>query len=311
MSKAEITLLIFGGLLLVLTAILLVRIGQLRRQIRSFTARIKERRADDMNQPVSVDYFQKDIIGLANELNAYTTLIKEEVSALQNDRKQLKNIIAGISHDFRTPLTSIKGYLQLLEKSGCLDEKETEYLKIALQKTDYLKSLSDAFFEVSSLEAKTEVVEKEKVNLITFLSELVLGQFDWINAKGLETDINIPEKDLYVLSNKELLNRIFENFFSNMKKYSDKFISLSVDEEGENVIVSLKNDMAYDTDLDVNKVFEAFYRESSRSSEGSGIGLYVVDCLARSLGHKVWADLQDGVFAIYLEIKTSDIDYRE
>lgn len=103
-----------------------------------------------------MEYFDRDIVALAKALNDYSDQIKERNRALEQDRTRLKNVIAGISHDFRTPLTAVKGYLQLMKKGGRIDDRDMEYLDIAIAKTEYLRVLSDAFFEVSYAEAKDE-----------------------------------------------------------------------------------------------------------------------------------------------------------
>lgn len=301
------------GLLLVLVAILFVRIFQYKKQMRLFTERINKRKQEDVNQTVTVEYFDKDIVDLAMALNEYTDLIKNKTLQIEDERRQLKNVIAGISHDFRTPLTAAKGYMQLIKKTGNLDEKNQEYLDIALAKTDYLKVLSDAFFEVSSLEAKNEEVEIAEVNVTKLLSEICLGQYEGINERGLATKIKIPEQDVYVRSNEEMLKRIFENFFSNALKYSKTYLNIDFvcgksagnngpGESGECVEISFANDIDAETIIDTDHVFDAFYRDASRHSEGAGLGLYVVKCLTEKLGHTVEAKCENGVFSVILKM---------
>ncbi len=301
MNNQEIIFVIAGGLLLILAAVLLVRLNQYKRQIRSFTKRINERKSADMNQPVTVDYFDKDVLALADALNEYTDMVKKQILSLEKDRRQIKNVIAGISHDFRTPLTAAKGYMQMIDKNGVLDEKNQEYLDIAMDKMEYLKTLSDAFFEVSAIEANTEQVIMEPVHLTNFMSEQIMSQYDWINESGLDADFYIPEQDIIVISNMQFLGRIFENLFSNARKYAVSKFSLNMKVEERQVMISMKNDMLHSDDFDTQKVFEAFYREASRHNEGTGLGLYVVKCLSDKLGHKVWAESDGEIFEICLE----------
>ncbi len=294
---------IVGGLLLLLAAVLLVRIYQYKRQIRSFTKRICERQSEEMNQPVTVDYFDKNIVLLADALNEYTERVKCCILALEQDRRHLKNVIAGISHDFRTPLTAAKGYMQMIDKSCCLDEKNQEYLDIAMSKTEYLKNLSDAFFEVSAIEANTEPPLLEEVHLTNFVSEQIMSQYEWINNSDIDVDFNIPERDIVILSNAQFLARIFENIFSNARKYTVSKLNISLRAENDYIVLTVENDMVHSDDLDMTRVFDAFYRESSRHSEGTGLGLYVVKCLIEKLGHKVYAKSENDMFTIYLECR--------
>lgn len=290
------------GLLLLLAAILFVRLCQFKRQMRLFAARLRRRKEQDVNQVVTVEYFDRDVEGLAVALNEYTDVLKERLSGLEGDRQHLKNVIAGISHDFRTPLTAAKGYLQLIQKSGRLDEKNREYLDIAMDKTDYLKVLSDAFFEVSSLEAG-EDAEPEAVNLTKLLSELCLGQYQWIRERGIRAAFDIPEQDVIVRSNAVMLNRILGNFFSNARKYSASYLKVTLAGEGDAVLVCVENDVEPGRNTDVTRVFEAFYRDAPRHQEGAGLGLYVVKRLAGRLGHRVWAEAGEDSFRVCLQVR--------
>lgn len=299
---------ILCGLLLLVAAVLFVRIFQYKKQLQSFTARLTERKAADMNQPVTVDYFDKDVLALADALNEYTDLIKQQTANLEGDRRQLKQVIAGISHDFRTPLTAAKGYMQMIEKSGQLDEKNAEYMQIAIEKTNYLKELSDTFFEVSAIEANTEPVQIEEVHLTNLLSELIMGQYEWIQERNLDTDFQIPEKDIIIQSNDQLLSRIMENLFSNAKKYAVSKLQLSLVQSDTGIVITMSNDMEVSEDFDISRVFEAFYRETARHSEGTGLGLYIVKCLADKLGMTVSADAQNTMFIMQLHLPDDSTD---
>lgn len=290
------------GLLLIIVAILSVRIFQYKKQMRLFTKTIQKRKSEDINQIVTVEYFDKDVVELAIALNEYVDIIKKKTVLIEDERKQLKNVIAGIAHDFRTPLTAAKGYMQLIGKSSNLDEKNQEYLEIALAKTDYLKVLSDAFFEVSSLEAKNDKIELNEVNITQLLSEICLGQYEDINERKLTAEIDVPEQDIYVLSNEEMLKRIFENFFSNALKYSKTYLKVNLINTPDEVTITFSNDVEEEFNVDTELIFDAFYRDASRHSEGAGLGLYIVKCLTEKLNHKINVRYVQNTFDIILKI---------
>lgn len=114
---------IISGLLLLLAAVLFIRLIQYKRQMRIFAAKLQKRLHGGVDQEIHVEYFDRDIVALAKALNDYSDQIKERNRALEQDRTRLKNVIAGISHDFRTPLTAVKGYLQLMKKGGRIDDR--------------------------------------------------------------------------------------------------------------------------------------------------------------------------------------------
>lgn len=291
------------GILFILVIGLLVRLLQYKKQVKSFAIRTRERKETGMNQPVSVDIFDKDMLELANALNEYTQQQKEISAQLERDRERLQYVIAGISHDFRTPLTASIGYMQMVKKNGQMGEPDREYLDIALDKTLYLKNLSDEFFELSSVEAATEDVETKPVSITKMLEESILGQYDWMEERRLKTRFEIPSKGVYVLGNEHYLKRILENLFSNMEKYSESYISVELMIEEKQVRLVVENDLPTGEELDCTRIFEPFYRTPSRHKKGSGLGLYVVKCLADKLGYELDARCQDGRFWVEVSMR--------
>lgn len=296
--------------------ILAVRLHQYKRQIKIFAEKTGARVEFDMNAPVSVDYFSKEITDLANALNAYTDKAKKYNLDLVKEQQRLKNVIAGISHDFRTPLTAARGYLQLLDKKGAIGTDERKYYNIIIEKMDYLAMLSDAFFSVSKIEAGGEDIELHRVNITNLLTETLLGQYPWIEENGIRLTADIPEQDIYVMSNEDCLMRIFNNIFSNARKYAETSLSISLKQADpkdknntsdknnkynkNNYILTFENDMELRDEIDSGRVLEAFYRGSSRTSEGSGLGLYIVDQLATRMNHKVEVEINENIFKIIL-----------
>lgn len=296
--------------------ILAVRLHQYKRQIKIFAEKTGARVEFDMNAPVSVDYFSKEITDLANALNAYTDKAKKYNLDLVKEQQRLKNVMAGISHDFRTPLTAARGYLQLLDKKGAIGTDERKYYNIIIEKMDYLAMLSDAFFSVSKIEAGGEDIELHRVNITNLLTESLFGQYPWIEENGIRLTADIPEQDIYVMSNEDCLMRIFNNIFSNARKYAETSLSISLkqaDPEDKNntsdknnkynknnYILTFENDMELRDEVYSGRVLEAFYRGSSRTSEGSGLGLYIVDQLATRMNHKVEVEINENIFKIIL-----------
>lgn len=296
--------------------ILAVRLHQYKRQIKIFAEKTGARVEFDMNAPVSVDYFSKEITDLANALNAYTDKAKKYNLDLVKEQQRLKNVMAGISHDFRTPLTAARGYLQLLDKKGAIGTDERKYYNIIIEKMDYLAMLSDAFFSVSKIEAGGEDIELHRVNITNLLTESLLGQYPWIEENGIRLTADIPEQDIYVMSNEDCLMRIFNNIFSNARKYAETSLSISLKQANpedknntsdknnkynkNNYILTFENDMELRDEIYSGRVLEAFYRGSSRTSEGSGLGLYIVEQLAVRMNHRVEVEINKNIFKIIL-----------
>lgn len=292
------------GLLLIIVAVLFIRVMQYKRQMRIFADKLKARLDGGVDQDIHVEYFDRDILQLANALNDYSDQIKEKNLAVEKDRARLKSVIAGISHDFRTPLTAAKGYMQLMKKGGHVIGKDQEYLDIALAKTDYLRVLSDAFFEVSSAEAKDDEIETADVDVAALLTSQAFEQYDWVKESGVNVTFDIPEQLVIVRSNETMLSRIFANFFSNARKYAKSRMAVRLVCEDGRVEVIFENDIDLDDEIDVDTIFDAFCRGKSRQKEGAGLGLYIVRCLADKLGHEVSAEVAGEVFTIYISMST-------
>lgn len=312
---------------------LFLRLFQYKRQLKSFRDRILKRRNKGITSPVEVDIFNREIVELAIALNEYTDEQKELTLQMERDRERLNYVIAGISHDFRTPLTASYGYMQMVKKSGELSEKSLEYLETALEKTRYLKELSDEFFEMSTMEAKLKNLEMEEVRLDKLVQECILGQYEWVERSDLKAEFQIPETSVYVQGNGYYLKRMIENLFSNFRKYAKTYLKvcLEVTEEGvkliaENDMVSFGSDIQKEvvqgevlntitekTDKEAwcEKVFEPFFRGKARDKEGSGLGLYVVKCLAVAMGYRVWAECEEERFRICLVIPSEKVQEKE
>ena len=290
-------------LLFFLCVWLIVKLTTLKEEMHSITDQIIEKKEGQKSQPVTVDSFGASSLELANAINDYLSKYEEKLKKYAVDREHLQRIIAGISHDFRTPLTSVDGYLQLINKSDELSDKEKEYLGIVISKVRFLRELSDDFLDVSLVE-NNEKVSKKEIALIPFVSEIVLEQNEWIEARGLTTDFDILDKDIKIYTNEHDFRRILENVFSNVKKYAYKQLKLSVlyDNVGSRISIVFENDVFEDYNIDVDEIFEPFVRSKDRHGEGSGLGLYVVKKLCDKLGYEVEATFNKGLFKLEIVI---------
>lgn len=286
------------GILVLLLIIFVVRFFQYKMQIRKFTEAVSECVKTEYEKPVTVDYFDRDILALANALNAYTDLQKEHFLEYEENRRNLNNIIAGISHDFRTPLTAAKGYLQMIEKGDPLSKEQEEYLEIALKKVEDLKQLSDDFFVFSKMQTNEAESEQTEINVNNLLSEVLLEQYEWIEKRGLGTEFFISEKDIIITADIHELKRVFDNLFSNAKKYAVSNLKVMLTEENGKLLFEMQNDFKDGDNLDVNHIFESFYRGAARQQEGTGLGLYVVRNLAEQMGCDVSAECRNGIFVV-------------
>lgn len=280
-----------------------VRLYTINREMQSIKKQIIEKKNAGRNQPFTVDSFGASSVELVNAINDYVFSLEENLKEYARDREHLQRIIAGISHDFRTPLTSAAGYLQLMDKSDGLSDKEKEYLKIVIRKIGFLRELTDDFLDLSLVE-NSDTLSKTEIALIPFISEIALEQNEWIEAKGIKAEFELPEKNIKIITIEHDLRRIFENIFSNARKYANSRLTLNVfyDENNDSVKLIFENDVEKGYDIDIDDIFEPFVRSKDRHGEGSGLGLYVVKKLCGKLGIDIEATFINGVFGIKMNI---------
>ncbi len=298
-----IGLLLLSIILLTLLLAVSFRLLQIKRELCRFAEETQKRKDPSYDQPLKVSFFDKDIIRLAIAADEHMEIQRELAILHKRREQQLSHVISGISHDFRTPLTASTGYLQMVQKTADLSEKEQEYLSIAIQKNQYLKSLSDEFFELNCLTTKPNDEETEQLNFSNLLTECLLSQHSWIEQRGITPQIRIQE-GILLQGSRRHLTRILENLFSNTEKYAVHSLSISLSLQEMNAVLTVTNDLPDSEELHISEIFEPFYRGASRTSEGSGLGLYVVKTLCETLGCMVTANSENGEFSISLTIPT-------
>lgn len=267
-------------LILILAFSLLVLISQ----ICKINKQIEEKRN------VRVSLSNRHIEKLAGLLNEKDRKQKQaELQILQSEDK-LKQSVSNISHDLRTPLTSIKGYLTLLEETDDLEEQK-KYIHILQAKSEYLTSLVQEFYELSVIENRDFNVQLEKVDLNRVVTDVLLDKYKDFSER--QPQIEITDKPVCVVGNDVVCRRIIENLLTNALKYAEGVISLSLDDKGT---FKIKNSTATLSGKDVEYLFEKFYTaDPARSCGSTGLGLYIVKGLLEKINGGIeYAEYKDG-----------------
>lgn len=297
----EIALILLCVCLLVALAGTMIKLAHIKSELKRFSEEVRKLKNIDYEQPVKLTCFDKDVVDLAIAINEHVDI--QRALALEYDQanKRLNNVISGISHDFRTPLTASLGYLQMVQKNGSISGKDKEYLDIAIKKNEYLKELSDEFFELTKLKNSQDEITTEKVNLSNLLSECLLSQYTWLEKRNITPELAISD-GVIITSNAHIVSRILENLFSNAEKYASKRIGVTLSDADGTVVLKVFNDIDDESAIDIKRIFEPFYRASSRSKEGSGLGLYVVKTLCDKFGYQLEAQINEDK-SFFIEIK--------
>lgn len=288
-------------LLSISVLILFLYIIFILKQLKSINKQLDKRLIENTRQPLNIELFNKTITNLSKNINRCLKLEEKRRLESINDQKQFKELISNISHDLRTPLTSIKGYQQLLEKTP-LDKHQVQLLKTAQKYTDELGLLIENFFEYSYLvTAKTEPNFK-KININNLIVECVLSYIAILEEKNL--NVNIKETPpVFVLGDKNMLIRIIENLLNNCAKHSLGDIDIKI-EFLQNAKITFTNPINQDTNINVDKLFHRFYTSDSTRNKSTGLGLSIVEFLVKQMDGNVGAYLNktDHTLSIFFEI---------
>ena len=231
---------------------------------------------------------------LAGNINSITDGLKKSVDSELKSERLKTELITNVSHDIRTPLTSIITYVDLLKKEKDPSKVE-EYVEVLDQKSKRLKILIDDLFEAAKASSGDIPVQLEQIDIVSLITQGLGEVNDKIEASDLEFKINYPEDKVYMKADGRLLWRSIENLLSNIFKYALKGsrVYIDIEDTGNEVLLTFKNISAYELNISAEELMERFKRgDESRFSEGSGLGLSIAGSLI---------ELQGGKFSIQVD----------
>ncbi|MCI8697734.1 MAG: HAMP domain-containing histidine kinase [Oscillospiraceae bacterium] len=232
-------------------------------------------------------------------LNQLLELRQEERAAYRRKEQELRRQIANVSHDLRTPLTSILGYLQLLEGDGLSPEKKAEYLAVVEGRARTLQVFIATFYDLSRIEGGELPLEREKVDLGRALSDQLAASYEQIEEAGLDMEVDLAPDLPPVWADSGAVTRIFSNLLTNALRHGKDALSIRLYREGNGVVSAFSNRAEDLTAEDASHVFERFYTaDKMRTGQSTGLGLAIVKALAERMGHSAAARWEDGVFTI-------------
>ncbi len=283
-------------LVLVLSWLLFMRVCENKR----ITAQMRELEGKDSNTLIHTGYSTESIRELVGEINRlYEKLRRQEIAMLRKSER-LDMMLANISHDLRTPLTSALGYIDMINRSFQNETVESEIkqeLEIVEKRLHRLSELIDAFFEFSKIISSEKEPEKEELSLNAVMEESIVHYYDDYNDRGRKIVFDNSIGRTKILSNRNMLLRIFDNLIGNALKHGigDLLIRL---EKTDGIRISFTNSV-YDGNIDTVHIFDEFYtKDISRTGGNTGLGLAIAKEFTELLGGKIGAEVADGRLAI-------------
>ncbi|MCI9387945.1 MAG: sensor histidine kinase [Lachnospiraceae bacterium] len=269
-------------------------------RLREITAKLSEILEQDTDEQVMVFTDDKTLKELCGQINL---LLLDRQKMKADFRKQeiaSKKMLANISHDIKTPLTVILGYLEIMRLSNCEDE--------ALQKVEtkakQVMDLIDQFFTLAKLESGDKNIEMVQVNINELCRENVLGYYELLVQKDYAVDIIIPEQHIFVQGDRESVRRILGNLLSNAIRYGSdgKYIGFFLREELDFVCIDVVDKGKGIEKQFAASVFERLYTmedSRNRSIQGNGLGLTIARNLARQMGGDILLQSEPGVRTVF------------
>lgn len=230
-------------------------------------------------------------------LNELLETVQKERKSFQQREKAFQKQIESVSHDLRTPLTVMLGYLKLYQKNQAdriADDGElAETIAVLKQKAEAMKKLTGQFYDFSRLAAEDYDLSVTEVDVSRLLRESLAGSFQILEQAQLQITFDLPEHPVWVFGEEAALERIFSNLFQNAGRYSEALFHMEIKEETNTASILFVNDTKMISEEDLQHLFDRFYMQDlARSRGGTGLGLTIARALAEKMGGTLEAELR-------------------
>lgn len=284
-------------LLFTVIIILTIKIYLIKISVREISEGFAEKLQTDTNTLIDISSSDKDIRALADSINKQLAILRKGHHRYVQGDKELKTAITNISHDLRTPLTTICGYLDIMEHMD-KPQKIAEYLDIIDERAALMEQLTEELFRYSVILSEDGAGESEEVFVNQVLAESISGYYAVLTKKGITPRINITENRIIRKLNKTSLSRVFSNLLNNAVKYSDGDLEITLSDMGEIIFANTAKRLS---SIQVERLFDRFYTvETARNS--TGLGLSIARTLAEQMGGSISAKYEGEKLYIILSI---------
>lgn len=290
----EYLLLVIIGILLLIIFVLLTKIYFLRKAAKEITEAFRDRLTADTN--TLIDVFTRDpyMLQLAAAINEQLRILRRQRHKYLSGDKELKEAVTNISHDLRTPLTAICGYMDLLEREE-KSENMARYLSLIGNRVEAMKQLTEELFRYSVI-LSTEEMEMKTVHVNGVLEESIAAFYGALTGRGIRPQISITEHRIERMLNREALGRVFSNILNNALKYSDGDLEIILRDNGEIIFANTASGL---NEVQVGKLFDRFFTvEAARNS--NGLGLAISKTLVEQMGGSIGARYEGSRLSIEL-----------
>ena len=273
-------------------------------QINKISRSLNFFRKHGSSMQITADVYYKEIKKLTEELNLLIDEQRKTENAYKQSDESLKTTITSLSHDIRTPLTSLDGYFQLLTESKTAEERD-RYCKIIKNRIDSLRDMLEELFTYAKLQENSYALEKEKINISKLLFDTTFSFYEDFITAGTQPELNIIEKPIYIIGDESALERVFQNIIKNALHHGGKDVKVKMTEQKDKTEINISNSFSSNEEIDASMVFERFYKaDKARSKTSTGLGLYIAKQLVTTMGGEISASANNNIFNIHISFKT-------
>lgn len=263
---------------------LTLKVRIMKKSIKEITSEFSKIVKEDTNSVIGISSHDKDIRYLTNNINLSLKEMRSNRLTYDHGNTELKNAITNISHDIRTPLTAICGYLDMLKKSDD-KEKQNHYIEIMTERADMMKKLTEELFCYSLIMSEDSDLETEKTYINQLLAESISGFYPALKGKNIEPSITITDVRIERVLNKQALERVFSNILSNAVKYSDGDLEIILSDTGTITFANTAKELS---PIETQQLFDRFYTVEN-AHHSTGLGLSIARTLVERMGGTITA----------------------
>ncbi|MBW9146348.1 HAMP domain-containing histidine kinase [Clostridium sp. CM027] len=273
-------------------------------EIKSINNQLNKINKTKTSSKILLSYDNKQLHGLALGINKNLEEKQKSEAKYKKMDLELRKAISNISHDLRTPLTSIMGYMQLIDNNSLSEDENKKYIDIVKNRTKSLESLITSFYDLSRLEGNEYKFDMKSLNLNNILCECVASFYnDFLNCE-VEPKIDIEEKPYFIIGDEVEVKRVFSNLIQNIIKYGEGYAAISLKRSNEYIVTIFQNAAQNLSDEDAKRLFERFFTaDRARTGKSTGIGLAITKQLVEQMGHEISVELVEGNLSIIIRWK--------
>jgi hypothetical protein len=286
------------GVLSVLILILICILISYKRQVKDICRQLRFLQECDSNMLITTEMKKGHIEELAELLNTLLKERKKERADYQKKEQMIADIYTNLSHDIRTPLTSLDGYFQLLEETQEENDRK-RYIQIIQERIESLKEMLEELFTYTKLQNGTYELKLEPQNVGQILKETVFSYYDDWAEQGISPQFEITEEPVWIRGNKQALRRTIQNIIRNGLDHGNKEIRIQLSRNEKQMELVFQNKIEPGEQIDISRVFERFYKaDKARSKSSTGLGLSIAKGFVQKMHGEIAAEIKEDWFCI-------------